>query len=263
MSFLSCEEMLAAARSQNISLSEAILRSDLAESRLTEAHSREMMHHLWQVMQATSRDYDPAQRSRSGLSGGDAAKVEQAHQEGKSLGGDYLAAVTAEALKTAECNACMKRIVAAPTAGSCGVLPAVLLPLARSGEADEESICDALYVAAGFGQVIAARATLAGAEGGCQAEVGAASAMAAAALCHLKGGAPEENATITRAILSGEKGHKRNAVLMNAGAALYIGGKAESMKDGIVLADELIDSGKALETLERFIAVSNRAEANA
>ena len=80
MSFLSCEEMLAAARSQNISLSEAILRSDLAESRLTEAHSREMMHHLWQVMQATSRDYDPAQRSRSGLSGGDAAKVEQAHQ---------------------------------------------------------------------------------------------------------------------------------------------------------------------------------------
>ena len=187
MSFLSCEEMLAAASSQKISLSEAILRSDLAESRLTEAHSRETMHHLWQVMQATSRDYDPAQRSRSGLSGGDAAKVEQAHQEGRSFGGDYLAAVTAEALKTAECNACMKRIVAAPTAGSCGVLPAVLLPLARSGEADEEAICDALYVAAGFGQVIAARATLAGAEGGCQAEVGSASAMAAAALVHLLG----------------------------------------------------------------------------
>ena len=166
MSFLSCEEMLAAARSQNLSLSEAILRSDLAESRLTEEHSRESMRHLWQVMQATSRDYDPAQRSCSGLSGGDAAKVEQAHAAGKSLGGDYLAAVTAEALKTAECNACMKRIVAAPTAGSCGVLPAVLLPLARAGEASEEEICDALYVAAGFGQVRAARATLAGAEGG-------------------------------------------------------------------------------------------------
>lgn len=79
----------------------------------------------------------------------------------------------------------------------------------------------------------------------------------------LKGGAPEENAAITRAILSGKKGHKRNAVLMNAGAALYIGGKAESMKDGIALAAELIDSGKALETLERFITVSNRVEANA
>ena len=192
MSFLSCAEMLAAASSQSLSLAETILRSDLAESRLTEEASRHTMRHLWRVMQATSRDYDPAQRSRSGLSGGDAAKVEQAHREGKSYGGDYLAAVTAEALKTAECNACMKRIVAAPTAGSCGVLPAVLLPLARAGEADEDAICDALYVAAGFGQVIAARATLAGAEGGCQAEVGAASAMAAAALCSLKQGTPEQ-----------------------------------------------------------------------
>ena len=183
---------MAAARSQKITLAEAVLRSDLEESRLTEAHSRAAMHHLWQVMQATSQEYDPAQRSRSGLSGGDAAKVEQAWQQGRLLGDDYLAAVTAEALKTAECNACMKRIVAAPTAGSCGVLPAVLLPLARAGQADEDAVCDALYVAAGFGQVIAARATLAGAEGGCQAEVGAASAMAAAALCNLKGGTPEQ-----------------------------------------------------------------------
>ena len=86
----------------------------------------------------------------------------------------------------------MKRIVAAPTAGSCGVLPAVLLPLARAGEADEEAICDALYVAAGFGQVIAARATLAGAEGGCQAEVGVASAMASSAAVELMGGTPDQ-----------------------------------------------------------------------
>ena len=115
--------MLAAASSQKISLSEAILRSDLAESRLTEAHSREMMHHLWQVMQATSRDYDPAQRSRSGLSGGDAAKVERAHQEGRSFGGDYLAAVTAEALKTAECNACMKRMSQPPRRAAAAFCP--------------------------------------------------------------------------------------------------------------------------------------------
>ena len=74
----------------------------------------------------------------------------------------------------------------------------------------------------------------------------------------LKGGTPEENAAITLAILNGEKGHKRNAVLMNAGAALYIGGKAESMAD--VLAAELIDSGKALATLKRLIEVSNRPE---
>ena len=192
MAFLSCEEMLAAARGQKITLAEAVLRSDLEESRLTEAHSRAAMRHLWQVMQATSQEYDPAQRSRSGLSGGDAAKVEQAWQQGRLLGDDYLAAVTAEALKTAECNACMKRIVAAPTAGSCGVLPAVLLPLARAGQADEDAVCDALYVAAGFGQVIAARATLAGAEGGCQAEVGIASAMAASAAVELMGGNPQQ-----------------------------------------------------------------------
>lgn len=195
MSFLSCTEMIEAARSQGISLPEAILRSDLAESRLTEAQSRANMRALWQVMQSTSEEYDPAQRSHSGLSGGDAARVEAAAAAGRLFGGDYLAAVTAEALKTAECNACMKRIVAAPTAGSCGVLPAVLLPLARGGHATTEEICAALYVAAGFGQVIAARATLAGAEGGCQAEVGAASAMAAAALCQLGGGTPEQCAS--------------------------------------------------------------------
>ena len=74
----------------------------------------------------------------------------------------------------------------------------------------------------------------------------------------LRGGTPEENAKITLAILNGEKGPKRNAVLMNAGAALYIGGKADSMKDGVALAAEIIDSGKALDTLERFIEVSSR-----
>lgn len=76
----------------------------------------------------------------------------------------------------------------------------------------------------------------------------------------LKGGTPEVNAQITRAILNGEKGPKRNAVLMNAGAALYIGGKADSLKDGIALAAKIIDSGEALKTLNQFIEVSNRSE---
>ena len=254
MSFLSCEEMLAAARSQKITLAEAVLRSDLDESRLTEEQSRAAMHHLWQVMQATSREYDPAQRSRSGLSGGDAAKVEQAHKEGKLLGGDYLSAVTAEALKTAECNACMKRIVAAPTAGSCGVLPAVLLPLARAGEADEEAVCEALYVAAGFGQVIAARATLAGAEGGCQAEVGAASGMAAAALVDIKGGTAEQCAEAFAMALTNLEGLvcdpvaglveipciKRNVIgAMNAVSAADM---ALAGVVGHIPADEVIDA---------------------
>ena len=76
----------------------------------------------------------------------------------------------------------------------------------------------------------------------------------------LKGGSPEENAHITLGILRGEKGHKRNAVLMNAGAALYIGGKADSMKEGVRLAAEIIDSGRALETLNMLVEVSNRPE---
>lgn len=192
MAFSSVHEMIDLCKESGKPLYEVILESDLAESGLTRAESEAEMHRLWAVMQATSDGYCGADRSMSGFAGGDAAKVNAAAARGVLYADGYFADVMAEALKTAECNACMKRIVAAPTAGSCGVLPAVLLPLACSGEADEESICDALYVAAGFGQVIAARATLAGAEGGCQAEVGAASAMAAAALCHLKGGAPEQ-----------------------------------------------------------------------
>ena len=84
--------------------------------------------------------------------------------------------------------------------------------------------------------------------------------MAAAALTELMGGSPEENAETTRAILSGARGPKRDAVLLNAGAALYIAGKADSMKEGVRLAAELIDSGKAIVTLDRMIEVSNRPE---
>ena len=192
MAFLSCEEMLAAARSQKISLAEAVLRSDLEESRLTEAHSRAAMRHLWQVMQATSQEYDPTQRSRSGLSGGDAAKVEQAWQQGRRLGDDYLAAVTAEALKTAECNACMKRIVAAPTAGSCGVLPAVLYYFRDKRKLSDMDIAHALGVAGLFGELAKRNASVSGAECGCQAEVGVACSMAAAGLAAVCGGTVEQ-----------------------------------------------------------------------
>ena len=192
MAFSSVHEMIDLCKESGKPLYEVILESDLAESGLTRAESEAEMHRLWAVMRATSDGYCGADRSMSGFAGGDAAKVNAAAARGVLYADGYFADVMAEALKTAECNACMKRIVAAPTAGSCGVLPAVLLPLVRAGQADEDAVCDALYVAAGFGQVIAARATLAGAEGGCQAEVGAASAMAAAALCNLKGGTPEQ-----------------------------------------------------------------------
>lgn len=192
MAYSSVKAMLNVSRQNNQPLWDIILQSDLLESGLTRPQSLAEMHHLWQVMVQTSDNYCGADRSASGFAGGDAAKVAEAEARGQLLTGGYLAQVMAEALKTAECNACMKRIVAAPTAGSCGVLPAVLLPLWRSGNYNEEAICRALYVSAGFGQVVAARATLAGAEGGCQAEVGAASAMAAAALVELRGGTAEQ-----------------------------------------------------------------------
>ena len=184
----------------------------------------------------------------------DAAFVKAAAAQGRLLGGDYLAAVTAEALKTAECNACMQRIVAAPTAGSCGVLPAVLLPLRAGGRYTEEQFCEALYAAAGYGQVIAARATLAGAEGGCQAEVGAASAMAAAALVDLKGGTAEQCAEAFAMALTNLEGLvcdpvaglveipcvKRNVIgAMNAVSAADM---ALAGVVGHIPADEVIDA---------------------
>ena len=90
-----------------------------------------------------------------------------------------------------ESNACMKRIVAAPTAGACGVLPAILIPYFKASK-NTDHIIEAMYVAAGIGQVIAYRASISGAQGGCQAEIGSASAMAAGALVYLEGGKDAE-----------------------------------------------------------------------
>ena len=129
MAFSSVHEMIDLCKESGKPLYEVILESDLAESGLTRAESEAEMHRLWAVMQATSDGYCGADRSMSGFAGGDAAKVNAAAARGVLYADGYFADVMAEALKTAECNACMKRIGAAPTAGSCGVLPAVLLPL--------------------------------------------------------------------------------------------------------------------------------------
>lgn len=192
MAFSSVEQMLRASDDKKISLAEAVCLSDLQESGLSLEASHAQMKRLWQVMLATSEDYRADDRSNSGMVGGDAEKIKTAAAAGRLIGDQYFTDVIEEALKTAECNACMKRIVAAPTAGSCGVLPAVLIPLYRRGGASEAQITDALYVAAGFGQVTAERASVSGAEGGCQAEVGTASAMASAALTYIKGGTGAE-----------------------------------------------------------------------
>ena len=120
--------------------------------------------------------------------GGDGEKMRAYVQRGKTICGDYIGGVIAQALEMGESNACMKCIVAAPTAGSCGVLPAVLLPYQQREGLSDEAMVRAMYVAGAIGQVVAAKASIAGAAGGCQAEIGTASAMGAAALCYLGGG---------------------------------------------------------------------------
>ena len=201
MAFSSVEGLLTAARTRPVW--EAVLEDDCNDRGVDRQRSFAQMSALWAAMAPPVTEYDPAARSHSGLIGGAGALLEG---EGSGLCPPFLRQVMAAALKTGECNACMKRIVAAPTAGSSGVLPAVLLPLqARDGLKDEQMV-EALYVAAGFGQIIATRASISGAEGGCQAEVGSASAMAAAALVHLMGGTGEQMAAACALALSNTLG---------------------------------------------------------
>lgn len=170
----------------------AVLEDDCQDRAADPDASLARMGKLWQAMKQSVADYDPARRSACGLSGGQGARMETL---GNPICGPFLQEVMATALKLGEHNACMGRIVAAPTAGACGVLPAVLLPLQRREGLGDEKMVECLYVAAGFGQVIAARASISGAEGGCQAEIGSASAMASAALVYVRGGTPEQMAS--------------------------------------------------------------------
>jgi len=189
MAFTSVEGLLRAAA--DMPLWQAVRDDDMQDRGADAAESWDQMARLWTAMTESVEQYSPRLRSSSDLVGGEGGLVAE---QGGRLCGPFFSAVIATALKTGECNACMRRIVAAPTAGASGVLPAVLLPLQQRDSLSDEVMTQALYVAAGFGQVIASRASISGAEGGCQAEVGSASGMAAAALVHLMGGTPEQMA---------------------------------------------------------------------
>ena len=167
---------------------QVIRDADAGEKELPGEYSMEKMRRTWQAMLDSVESYQGERRSVSGLVGGDGARMRDYAAKEKPLSGDYLAEVIATALSVGESNACMCKIVAAPTAGACGVLPAVLVPLYKRGDLEEEEVLKALYVASGIGAVIAFRACIAGAAGGCQAEIGSASAMAAGALTALRGG---------------------------------------------------------------------------
>ena len=192
--FTSIAQMLEDCRQSGLPLWKSVQLSDCDRQNITPEASWKQMSAMLEAMTQADESYQEGDRSHSGLVGGDGGKMAAYGQGEQTLCGPLLTDVMAGALRMGECNACMKRIVAAPTAGACGVLPAVLLPYRRHFGAEEEVLVQALYVAAGFGMVIAARASISGAEGGCQAEIGSAAAMAAAALVHLQGGTPEQMA---------------------------------------------------------------------
>ena len=207
--FGSIKEILDKCESEGREFWRVILEDDMSDRNVDENESAQKMRELWDAMYQAAKGYDGSIKSASGLSGGDGKKMEEYIKTHECLCGDFMGKVITEALKMGESNACMKRIVAAPTAGACGVMPAILVPYyermilqninvednaeqkdkdTKAKKEADEKIIKALYVAAGIGEVIARRASISGARGGCQAEIGSASAMAAGALTYLQGG---------------------------------------------------------------------------
>jgi L-serine dehydratase len=169
---------------------QVVLETDAQEKLVPQEEIIAAMRGMLQAMKEAEKAYD-AKKSASNMVGTDAKKLEDYFSQGSALTGGVISRVMVRALKMGECNACMKRIVAAPTAGSCGVLPAVLLSVQEENHCSDEELVQALFVAGGIGEVIAMNASIAGAQGGCQAEIGSASAMAAGALTSLLGGNAE------------------------------------------------------------------------
>lgn len=192
MSFSKMSEIIEASQTKNLPLWKVILEDDVQERKVTEKESFSRMEKMLDAMLEADKKYDPNLRSQSGLSGGDGARLEAFRKKENRLIGTFLAMVMEKAVKMAESNACMGRIVAAPTAGSCGVIPAVLLTYLEEKNVEKTRVVEALFVAAGIGQVIAETASISGAEGGCQAEIGSASSMAAGALTYLENGDNEQ-----------------------------------------------------------------------
>ena len=192
MALDSMKEIFERSARENIPFWEIVLQYDMEERQVSRQASMAKMLSTWQAIQDAADSYTGTQRSVSGLVGGDGLKMRLYARRGESVGGEFMDEVIVQAISMAESNACMRRIVASPTAGSCGVVPAVLLPLCEREHYTQHELLEALYVASGIGAVIAYRASISGAAGGCQAEIGTASAMAAGALVSLRGGTNEQ-----------------------------------------------------------------------
>ena len=191
MNLDSMQEIVAAAKREGKPFWEIILETDMKNRGVSRGNSLDKMAQAWHVMREASQVYTGERRSLSGLAGGQGKQMHD-YASTTPIGGEFMAQVIAEALSMGESNACMRRVVAAPTAGACGVMPAVLIPLYWRENIPEEKMLEAMFTASGIGAVIAYRACISGAAGGRQAEIGSASPLAAGALVYLRGGAEEQ-----------------------------------------------------------------------
>ncbi len=193
INFLSVDGLVQAAILQDCRISDLVLAQQAEQLEQTpEQVYRTMEESLGVMRQSVIDGIYPDLRSASGLTGGAAFKMKCMVDDGKNLCGHLFGSAMVKALAVSEWNACMGKIVAAPTAGSCGILPAAILTMLEEHGLSEDVAVRALFTASAIGMVIAQNASISGAEGGCQAECGSASAMAAAALVEMAGGTPKQ-----------------------------------------------------------------------
>ena len=187
---LSLEEIKKWCEDENRELWEYMIEDDVNKHKISRQEVWNQMVIIFDTMLEADETYDEELTSNSGMVGGSGGKLEAYSRESKEyvLAGEFMNSAMVVAIKMAESNACMRKIVAAPTAGSCGVIPAVLLTYYRNRKVAKEDMVKSLFVAGAIGEVIAERASISGAAGGCQAEIGSASAMASGALIYLLGG---------------------------------------------------------------------------
>lgn len=196
------EELVKICNDNRIPIWEYAIREEVIRSEASRQDVIENMRRTLHVMMDSSTyAQDQQVTSVSGLIGGDAYKIKMYADRGITLTGDFLNRAMARAMSSSEVNAAMGRIVACPTAGSCGILPAVILSAGEKLNKAEDDLINALFTAAGVGIIIAKNATLAGAEGGCQAECGSAAAMASAAVVEMMGGTPEQALTAAAIVI--------------------------------------------------------------
>ena len=191
MGFASINELLQQTKEKNTSICRLMMAHEAELEGVGEDAVFAQMLENWQIMQKSiERGIKEAPVSKSGLVGGDGQRLYH-YSKGRTLCGQVINEAVSYALATAEVNASMGRIVACPTAGSCGIVPAVLESVQQSLDLTDEEVTMGLFTSAAIGSVVAFKASVSGAVGGCQAECGTASAMAAAAAVELAGGSPE------------------------------------------------------------------------